>query len=94
MLTDTETKDRYVAVPIEFTVRSTALVKNVEDIEDAITIIEKLRNGLMLPRIITQKGECRIITDEESIKNAQNEINHGLLIESDENAIWADVTIL
>lgn len=94
MLADTETKDRYIAVPIEFTVKSTALVKNAESIEDAIAVVNKLRNMLTLPRIISQSGECRILTDEESTSSAQNEINHGLLIESDKDAVWADVTIL
>lgn len=94
MLADTETKDRYIAVPIEFTVRSTALVKNAESIEDAIAIVNKLHSNFTLPRVISQNGECRILTDEESINNAQNEINHGLLIESDKDAVWADVTIL
>lgn len=94
MLVNTENNETYIAVPVEFTVKSTVLVKNANSQTDAAAVVNALKKCITLPQVMQQVGECRVLTDEKSITDAQNSITHGLMIDSDESVIWADVTIL
>lgn len=93
MIINTSDTNTYFAVPVEFTVKSTVLVRNAESQEEAFKNVAELVDFITLPRVATQVGNCRILTDEKSIEDAQNELAHGLLLDCTDG-LDSDLTIL